>query len=399
MEAGGVGLALQTRAAGFGTGRRRGGLQSPIVSLRVADPAGAAVAVRARGSKPVAPLRAKKSSGGHENLHNSVDEALLLKRKSEEVLFYLNGRCIYLVGMMGSGKSTVGKIMSEVLGYSFFDRGRLTALDYVFSDKLVEQAVGMPSVAQIFKVHSEAFFRDNESSVLRDLSSMRRLVVATGGGAVIRPVNWKYMKKGLSVWLDVPLDSLARRIAKVGTASRPLLDQPSGDPYTMAFSKLSMLAEQRGDAYANADVRVSLEEIASKQGHDDVSKLTPTDIAIESLHKIESFVIEHAADNVAGDSQAESQPQFGEHQHWTSQQTSWTSSVDRRESNLCVGGQSSFAVCYADVSRPSQSCEEVTVGGAGSADRRQDLDHMYGWLDGPTTAARNMAPFYGRLIL
>jgi shikimate kinase len=61
---------------------------------------------------------------------------------------------------------------------------------------------------------------------------MRRLVVATGGGAVIRPVNWKYMKKGLSVWLDVPLDALARRIAQVGTASRPLLDQPSSDPYT-----------------------------------------------------------------------------------------------------------------------------------------------------------------------
>ena len=59
-----MGLALQTRAAGFGTGRRRGGLQSPIGSLRVADSAGAAVAVRARGSKPVAPLRAKKSSGG-----------------------------------------------------------------------------------------------------------------------------------------------------------------------------------------------------------------------------------------------------------------------------------------------------------------------------------------------
>jgi shikimate kinase len=53
--------------------------------------------------------------------------------------------------MMGSGKSTVGKILAEVLGYSYFD-----------SDSLVEQAVGMPSVAQIFKVHSEAFFRDNE---------------------------------------------------------------------------------------------------------------------------------------------------------------------------------------------------------------------------------------------
>ncbi|KAL5207257.1 hypothetical protein ABZP36_031692 [Zizania latifolia] len=243
-------------------------------------------------------LLAAPFSASHETLHNSVDEALLLKRKSEEVLFYLNGRCIYLVGMMGSGKSTVGKIMSEVLGYSFFD-----------SDKLVEQAVGMPSVAQIFKVHSEAFFRDNESSVLRDLSSMRRLVVATGGGAVIRPVNWKYMKKGLSVWLDVPLEALARRIAKVGTTSHPLLNKPSGDPYTMAFSKLSMLAEQRGDAYANADVRISLEEIACKQGHDDVSKLTPTDIAVESLHKIENFVIEHTVDNPVGDSQADSHVQ------------------------------------------------------------------------------------------
>lgn len=59
-----MGLALQTRAAGFGSGRRRGGLQSPSGSLRVAGPSGAAVAVRARGSKPVAPLRAKKSFGG-----------------------------------------------------------------------------------------------------------------------------------------------------------------------------------------------------------------------------------------------------------------------------------------------------------------------------------------------
>uniref|UniRef100_A0A0E0DZC0 shikimate kinase n=1 Tax=Oryza meridionalis TaxID=40149 RepID=A0A0E0DZC0_9ORYZ len=289
MEAS-AGLAMQSRAAvGVGAGpggvRRaraviRVGKRPTAASLRVGGPAGAAAAAAA---KPLAPLYCLKASRGHDSLHNSVDEALLLKRKSEEVLFYLNGRCIYLVGMMGSGKSTVAKILAEVLGYSFFD-----------SDKLVEQAVGMPSVAQIFKEHSEAFFRDNESSVLRDLSSMRRLVVATGGGAVIRPVNWKYMKKGLSVWLDVPLDALARRIAQVGTASRPLLDQPSSDPYTAAFSKLSMLAEQRGDAYANADARVSLEEIAAKQGHDDVSKLTPTDIAIEALLKIENFVTEHS---------------------------------------------------------------------------------------------------------
>ncbi|XP_020107755.1 shikimate kinase 3, chloroplastic [Ananas comosus] len=225
-----------------------------------------------------------KKSGGTESIHNSVDEALVLKRKSEDVLPYLNGRCIYLVGMMGSGKTTVGKILSEVLGYSFFD-----------SDKLVEQAVGISSVAQIFKLHSEAFFRDNESEVLRDLSSMRRLVVATGGGAVIRPINWKYMKQGLTVWLDVPLEALARRIAAVGTASRPLLHQDSGDPYMKAFARLSALSEQRGDAYANADARVSLEHIATKQGHEDVSALTPTAIAIEAFVKIESFLTDKAA--------------------------------------------------------------------------------------------------------
>ncbi|VAH53429.1 unnamed protein product [Triticum turgidum subsp. durum] len=110
-------------------------------------------------------------SAGTEKAHYSADEALVLKvKKAEDVLPYLNDRCVYLVGMMGSGKTTVGKIIAEVLGYSFFD-----------SDKLVEQSVGIPSVAEIFQVHSEAFFRDK-----RDLSSMHRLIVATGGGAVIR---------------------------------------------------------------------------------------------------------------------------------------------------------------------------------------------------------------------
>lgn len=221
----------------------------------------------------------KTGAGNSPNFHSAVDEALVLKRKSEDVVPYLNGRCLYLVGMMGSGKTTVGKIIAEVLGYSFFD-----------SDKLVEQAVGLSSVAQIFKEHSEAFFRDSESEVLRDLSSMHRLVVATGGGAVIRPVNWKYMKQGVTVWLDVPLDALARRIAAVGTASRPLLHQEPGDPYKKAYDRLLALSKERGEAYTNADARVCLQKIADKQGHGDVSSLTPLTIATEALVKIEGFL-------------------------------------------------------------------------------------------------------------
>ncbi|XP_068637733.1 shikimate kinase 3, chloroplastic [Aristolochia californica] len=213
-----------------------------------------------------------------ESSYASVDESSILKIKSQKVIPYLNGQCIYLVGMMGSGKTTVGKILSEALGYSFFD-----------SDKLVEKAVGGTSVAQIFKDHSESFFRDNESKVLKELSSLHRLVVATGGGAVIRPVNWRYMKQGITVWLDVPLDALAKRIAAVGTDSRPLLHDDSGDPYTKAYMRLTALFEERGEAYTHADVRVCLQSMAARQGNGNASALTPTAIALEALNEIEDF--------------------------------------------------------------------------------------------------------------
>uniref|UniRef100_A0A2P2LY56 shikimate kinase n=1 Tax=Rhizophora mucronata TaxID=61149 RepID=A0A2P2LY56_RHIMU len=150
-----------------------------------------------------------------------ADEDLILKKKSQDIEPYLNGRCIYLVGMMGSGKTTIGKILSQVLNYSFFD-----------SDTFVEQAVNGISVAEIFKLYGEGFFREKETDALQKLSLMHQLVISTGGGAVMRPINWKYMQKGVSVWLDVPLEALAQRIATVGTDSRPLLNHDSGDAYT-----------------------------------------------------------------------------------------------------------------------------------------------------------------------
>ncbi|MBA0687001.1 hypothetical protein Goari_014564, partial [Gossypium aridum] len=111
------------------------------------------------------------------------------------------------------------------------------------------------SVAEIFKLHGESFFRKKER-----LSSKKQLVVSTGGGAVVRDVNWDYMqKKGIVVWLDVPLEALAQRIAAVGTHSRPLLHYEDGDPYTKALKRLSYLLEQRGKNYAKANARVSLE--------------------------------------------------------------------------------------------------------------------------------------------
>nr|XP_043605945.1 shikimate kinase, chloroplastic [Erigeron canadensis] len=207
------------------------------------------------------------------------EEDLLLKKKSEEIEPCLSGRCIYLVGMMGSGKTTIGQILSEVLGYSFFD-----------SDKLIEQTAGGIAVADIFKLHGETFFRDNETEVLHKLSAMHRLVISTGGGAVIRPVNWKHMNKGISVFIDVPLDALAQRITAIGTASRPLLHHGSGDAYTQTLKRLSKLWEDRSEAYTNAHVRVSLEGIAAKLGVKDVCCVNPTQIAIETLIQIEEYL-------------------------------------------------------------------------------------------------------------
>ncbi|XP_021274526.1 shikimate kinase 1, chloroplastic [Herrania umbratica] len=218
------------------------------------------------------------------------DEALMLKNKSQEIEPYLNGHSVYLVGLMGSGKTTVGKILSHVLSYSFVD-----------SDALIEQEVNGMSVAEIFKLHGESFFRKKESEVLRGLSSKKQLVVSTGGGAVVRDQNWDYMqKKGISVWLDVPLEALAQRIAAVGTHSRPLLHHEPGDPYTKALKRLSYLLEQRGKNYAKANARVSLEEIAGKLGYAHVSDLTPTEIAIEALEQIEGYLKQEGGMAIAG---------------------------------------------------------------------------------------------------
>ncbi|MBA0835357.1 hypothetical protein Goarm_007639 [Gossypium armourianum] len=224
------------------------------------------------------------------SVHAPYDEALVLKNKSLEVEPYLNGHSIYLVGLMGSGKTTVGKILSNVLSYSFCD-----------SDALIEQEVNGMSVAEIFKLHGERFFRKKETEVLQRLSSKKQLVVSTGGGAVVWDVNWDYMqKKGIVVWLDVPLEALAQRIAAVGTHSRPLLHYEHGDPYTKALKRLSYLLELRGKNYAKANARVSLEEIAGKLGYRDVSDLTPTEIAIEALQQIEGYLKEEGGMVIAG---------------------------------------------------------------------------------------------------
>ncbi len=121
----------------------------------------------------------------------------------------LQGLNLYLVGMMGAGKSTVGQVLAQQLGYQFFD-----------TDAVIEQATGQ-AIATLFAELGEPGFREMERRVLGELAAYTRLVVATGGGIVTQPENWGILRQGVVVWLDVPITELHRRLQTDTT--RPLL--------------------------------------------------------------------------------------------------------------------------------------------------------------------------------
>ncbi len=157
----------------------------------------------------------------------------------------LQGVSLYLIGMMGCGKTTVGRILAQQLNYQFFD-----------TDVLVEQVAGC-SIRTIFAESGEVAFRQLESQVLSELSTYTHLAIATGGGIVVQRENWSYLQHGVVVWLDVPVEQLYARLSQ--DATRPLLQDT--DP----LEKLNHLWQERHALYAQADVRVAIDPQNSPQ--------------------------------------------------------------------------------------------------------------------------------------
>ncbi|MYM54012.1 shikimate kinase [Thalassovita mangrovi] len=149
-------------------------------------------------------------------------------------------KTVVLVGMMGAGKTAVGKALAVKLGVPFLD-----------SDAEIETAANM-SIAEIFARDGESFFRQKESQVIERLLTSERCILSTGGGAFLAQQNRDAISdKGVSVWLDAGLDLLWQRVRHKST--RPLLRTP--DP----FGTLSELYQQRTPIYAKADLRVAVE--------------------------------------------------------------------------------------------------------------------------------------------
>lgn len=147
------------------------------------------------------------------------------------------GRTIVLVGLMGAGKTTVGRRLARRLGLEFAD-----------SDFEIEKAAQM-SVSDIFESYGEEYFRSGERRVIARLMDGPPCVLATGGGAFINDDTRTLMKeKSITVWLDAELEVLVERTSRRDT--RPLLKQ--GDPSTI----LTTLMKERAPIYAQAEIRV-----------------------------------------------------------------------------------------------------------------------------------------------
>lgn len=160
---------------------------------------------------------------------------------------------IVLVGLMGSGKSAVGRLLARRLGRPLVD-----------TDALVEAAAGC-SIAEIFAAEGEAGFRRREAEAVAQAAAGDNQIIATGGGAVLRPENREVLRRsGLVIWLDADPEVLYRRARAQGLARRPLLAGP--DP----LGRLRELADARRPAYAEAaHVRIrtdgrSLEDVVAE---------------------------------------------------------------------------------------------------------------------------------------
>ena len=180
---------------------------------------------------------------------NHLEAAISLKKR-------LGGRNLFLIGMMGSGKSATGPFLAKYLGYSFVD-----------SDKLLEEA-SKKTISAIFEEDGEQKFRSIETQILQTIGQHYSLVVATGGGVVVKPQNWGILHQGVVIWLDPGKERLLKRLNN-DPGERPLLKNQEQTNY---FEKLLI---ERNSLYQEADIHIEIaDESAESVSLKIIQKLT-----------------------------------------------------------------------------------------------------------------------------
>lgn len=153
----------------------------------------------------------------------------------------LGGRNLFLVGMMGSGKSRSGPLLAKELSYGFVD-----------IDQVIEE-VAKKSISKIFEDDGEITFREIETHVLKEVGKRHSLVVATGGGVVIKSENWGILHQGVVIWIDPGRDTVVERLKSDISNNRPLLKNNLEETFD------SLLKERR-PLYLESDLHLSVEK-------------------------------------------------------------------------------------------------------------------------------------------
>jgi shikimate kinase len=168
---------------------------------------------------------------------DSTSSAGAFSSREADIVAALGQRMLVLVGMMGAGKSTVGRRLAARLRLPFAD-----------ADTEIEAAAGM-SIPEIFEIHGEPYFRDGEVRVIARLLEGGPAVLATGGGALMREETRRRIKeKGISVWLKADADVILRRVRR--RADRPLLQ--TADP----AATIDRFIAEREPVYQHADLTI-----------------------------------------------------------------------------------------------------------------------------------------------
>jgi shikimate kinase len=161
----------------------------------------------------------------------------------DRILRRLGGRTIVMVGMMGAGKSSIGRRLANRLGLAFVD-----------ADTEIEQAANA-TISEIFDTHGEAYFRDGERRVIQRLLDGTAKVLATGGGAFVNAETRAAIRSaGVSVWLMADRDLILQRVRR--RSNRPLLK--TADPEATVDGLLAV----RNPIYAEADIHVQSRDVA-----------------------------------------------------------------------------------------------------------------------------------------
>ena len=174
-----------------------------------------------------------------------IAEATVVAPQEAALSAALGRRSIVLVGMMGAGKSSIGRRLAQRLGIRFVD-----------ADAEIEAGHAGMTIPEIFSTYGEPYFRSGEVRVIARLLEEGPQVLATGGGAYMNAgTRAAIAEKGLSVWLKAEFEVLMKRVKRRSTADRPMLQ---GDP----AKRIRHLMDERYPVYAEADVTVVSRDVS-----------------------------------------------------------------------------------------------------------------------------------------